>query len=271
MLFKRSGTSGEQSGVQYCMGLNRGLGVTLSCYAYESDGVLLDTGAHSLRKFFRPFIQKVSPDLAAITHSHEDHSGNAAFCAEKGIPVYMNPMNAGDCARRANYPLYRKLFWGSRPAFASERMPGSFSSRTHDWRAIRTPGHAADHVALLDETTGQLFSGDLFVSVKQKVALREENIPETIRSIRAVLEHDFGEMFCCHAGHVKDGRKALTGKLEFLTSLRENVLRLHGEGRPATEIQQVLFPNSYPITRFSSGEWDSIFLITSILDEHPGQ
>ncbi|MET3575044.1 MBL fold metallo-hydrolase [Bhargavaea ullalensis] len=270
MLFKGTGVLGEQAGVQYCQALNKGLGVTLSCYAFETDGVLIDTGAHSLRRFFRPFIDHAQPDFAAITHYHEDHTGNAAYCADRGIPIYMSPLYAEDCSRRAGYPFYRQMFWGRRPAFQSEEMPETFSSRHFNWRSIETPGHAADHVSLLNESTGQLFSGDLFVSVKQKVALREENIPETIRSLEKILSYDFGEMFCCHAGYVENGRKKLEDKLEFLSNLRDEVLRLHGEGRPVKEIQCTLYPKTYPITRFSRGEWDSEHLITSILAEPDG-
>ncbi|WP_257125399.1 MBL fold metallo-hydrolase [Bhargavaea cecembensis] len=267
MIFKGSGVLGDQSGVQYCQAMNKGLGVTLNCYAFETDGVLIDTGAHSLRQFFRPFIDQAQPDFVAITHYHEDHTGNAAYCAAKGIPIYMDPLYAEDCNERARYPFYRRLFWGSRPAFSSEKMPETFSSRHFQWRAVQTPGHAADHVSLLNESTGQLFSGDLFVSVKQKVALREENIPETIRSLETILEYDFGEMFCCHAGYVKDGKKKIKEKLEFLTDLTGNVSHLVHQGLSADEIQQELFPKRYPISRFSRGEWDSKHIISSILTD----
>ncbi|WP_153722876.1 hypothetical protein [Sporosarcina cascadiensis] len=113
--------------------------------------------------------------------------------------------------------------------------------------------------------TGQLFSGDLYVNPKTKLVLREEHIPDIIRSIETVLSHDYEEMFCCHAGYVKDGRKAMEKKLEYLTGLGQKVLDLHGEGCDDREIQNHLFPKKYPITKFSFGEWDSIHMIRSIL------
>src|SRR5699024_1449792 len=103
----------------------------------------------------------------------------------------------------------------------------TFTSKSAEWAVIPTPGHAMDHVAFLNKETGQLFSGDLFVHPKTKVVLREESVPTTIHSIEKVLTYDFDEMFCCHAGYVKDGKKALRHKLHHLQSLQHNILTLH--------------------------------------------
>lgn len=267
MFVKQHSSRGEQSDVQYCEGRNEAFGVRLNCFAFFQDGVLIDTGSHSLRQVFRPFIDDVQPDMTMITHYHEDHTGNALYCAEQNIPVYMNPLYKNDCMKKANYPFYRRFFWGKRPPFSSQDMPETFSSRNAHWRVLSTPGHAADHVSFLNESTGQLFSGDLYVSPKTKVALREESIPTIIRSIEHVLEHDFSEMFCCHAGYIKDGKKKLHYKLNYLRGVQEKVIQLNKEGYKIEEIKQSLFPKKYPIITFSRGEWDSKYIVSSILKE----
>lgn len=74
-------------------------------------------------------------------------------------------------------------------------------------------------------------------------------------------------MFCCHAGYVKDGRTALTKKLEYLTAFQEKVLDLHQQGLTEKQIQKQLFHKKYPITYLSFGEWDSLHMIRSILTQ----
>src|SRR5690606_7511166 len=95
------------------------------------------------------------------------------------------------CAQPADYPLYRKLFWGKRKPFHARAMPETFQSRTAAWDVIDTPGHAHDHKAFLNRDTGQLFTGDLFVNERTKVVLAEENIPDIIKSLDRVLKYDF--------------------------------------------------------------------------------
>lgn len=267
MLFKQNSCPSEQSGVRLFECRQEAFGVQLNCYAFAAGDVLIDTGSHSLRRHFRPFIDEVNPELVMITHHHEDHTGNASYCNSKGIPVLMNPLFRKECTEKANYPFYRRMFWGKRPAFQSGTLPEVIHSGRDVFKVISTQGHAADHVSFLNESTGQLFSGDLYVSPKTKIVLREESIPAIIRSIRDILTYDFDEMFCCHAGYVKNGKKAMKLKLEYLTKIKEKVTALHHEGLGVNEIQQTIFPNKYPIMSFSRGEWDSKHIVSSIIEE----
>ena len=180
----------------------------------------------------------------------------------------MNKMTVKECAEKAGYPFYRKIFWGKRAPFQAQSLHESFASRHSSWKVIPTPGHARDHLAFLNETTGQLFSGDLYVHPKTKVVLREESIPTIIQSIEKVLTYDFDELFCCHAGYVEDGKRALTNKLHYLKELERRVLTLNQQGCNAKEIQNALFKKKFPITYFSFGEWDSLHIINSIIEQH---
>ena len=51
----------------------------MSVYSYLIDGVLIDTGAQSLHKYFEAFIKDADFDQVMITHHHEDHTGCAAY------------------------------------------------------------------------------------------------------------------------------------------------------------------------------------------------
>ncbi|WP_078382223.1 MBL fold metallo-hydrolase [Sutcliffiella halmapala] len=269
MLFKKSFTEQTINAVQIGNGTVAFQGVTLNVHCFVLDGVLIDTGSKSLGKEFTPFFKQQEIDQVVITHYHEDHTGCAAFLQiEQNLSVYMSDVMLDYCTTKPNYPLYRKLFWGKRSPFQAKAIGKTFSSRNATWDVIETPGHSIDHLAFLNRATGQLFSGDLYIQKKTKVALREESIPTIMESLRKVLTYDFEDVFCSHAGYLKQGRLALQNKLDYLVDLQENVIKLYEDGLSARQISTTLFTRKYPIILFSAGEWDSLHIITSIIQEH---
>ena len=257
----------DKSGVKLGEGVKAIHQVKLNVYSFYVDGVLIDCGAHSLRKQFQTFFEPLDIERVVITHAHEDHVGCAKYLSDKGIPIYMDPLNIEETAQKAKYPIYRKIFWGIRPPIKALPIEETFESKKYQWHTIATPGHAADHVAYLNTSTGQLFSGDLFVTPRTKLILREENIPQLIRSIEKVMSYDFEEMFCCHAGYIKDGKRAFQMKLDYLNELTYKVKSLAKEGKDVDEIKKILFPRHYQLETVSRGEWHSKNIITSILSE----
>lgn len=233
------------------------------------DGVLIDTGAKSLEKEFKPFFKQQDINLVVITHFHEDHTGCAAFLnKELQLPIYMNDIKLDYCKKKPDYPMYRKLFWGKRSRFHAQAIGKTFSSYNATWDVIETPGHAIDHLAFLNRETGQLFTGDLYCQEKTRVILREESIPTIIESLKKVLTYNFEDVFCCHAGYLEDGRTALKRKLQYLLDLQGKIIKLYEDGLSPSQINNTLFPKKYPITLFSLGEWNSMHIINSIILEH---
>ncbi|MFE8699885.1 MBL fold metallo-hydrolase [Cytobacillus sp. FJAT-54145] len=269
MFLKKKSILGEKNGVSFLNGKVSFQKVSLNVYSFLVDGVLIDTGAPSLNKHFEAFIDESDFDQVMITHFHEDHTGCAAYIQKtRKLPIYLSEKSIDSCTKRANYPLYRKFFWGKRSPFHAEAIPDTFASRHATWDVIDTPGHAFDHKAFLNRETGQLFTGDLFVNERTKVVLAEESIPTIIHSLKRVLTYDFHEVFCNHAGFVAEGRQAIERKLEYLCNIQQTVLTLHAQGKSVGEIRKQLFPKPYPIIKLSGGEWDSLHIITSILAAH---
>lgn len=237
-------------------------------YTFIVDGMLIDTGAEKLQKELIPYFTSESFDFVAMTHSHEDHTGNAAWIQEHlELPFYIHPDSVDFCAKPGIYPLYRQKTWGQRRPFAALPIGKTIRSRTLEWQVIHTPGHADDHMAFYHPETGRLFSGDLFVSPKTKVSMETESIPLIMNSLRTLLALDFTALYCSHAGYFANGREKLQQKLSYLEALCEKVAILTHQGHSALEIKQKLFPAPYPIIQFSDGEWDSLHVVNSILAE----
>ncbi len=267
MLLKKAFAQNKVNGVLMGNGTVSLQSVKMNVYCFYLDGVLIDTGPRILAKELQPFFRDLDIDEVVITHYHEDHTGCASFF-EGRVPIYMNETMISDCTKKADYPLYRKVFWGKRKPFRAEPIGDTFTSRKSRWKVINTPGHTIDHLAFLNEETGQLFTGDLYCQPRTKVILREESVPTTIASIKKVLTYDFEEVYCSHAGYIKNGRDALKKKLDYLQHTEGEVLKRFAEGKTAEQIDAELFPKKYPITRFSAGEWGSIHIVRSILQSH---
>ncbi|MDN4493806.1 MBL fold metallo-hydrolase [Ureibacillus aquaedulcis] len=268
MLLKKYIDFGSHHNVHYANGKVTLGKISLNVYCFMVDGVLIDTGSRSLSKQFEPFLLEADIDQVVLTHIHEDHTGCASILEQqRNVPIYIHEMSVQDCEKNPDYPLYRKVFWGKRMPFRANAIDSSFSSRSADWEVIKTPGHAKDHLAFLNKETGQLFTGDLYVQTKTKVVLREESIPTIIRSIEHLLTYDFNEMYCSHAGFVKDGRKSLENKKDYLSDIQQQVKSRYQEGLSPEQIHDSLFKRKYPITKLSRGEWDSLHIVTSIIDE----
>lgn len=267
MLFSKSMSEKTVGSVQMANGKVTFRQIQLNTYSFAIDGLIIDAGGSSLRSHFLDFWKKQSIDSLYCTHIHEDHTGCADwFENQLAVPIYLNKRSIPEATKLGKYPIYRKLYWGKRKPFHPKPMPEHFSSRTQDWTSIYTPGHSYDHTALLNKTTGQLFSGDLYVQTKTKVAMESESIPDIIQSLETVLTYDFKDVFCCHAGYLENGRERLVAKLAYLKETEEHVLMLHQQGLPIKEIQSRLFPRKYPITFFSYGQWDSKHIIRSIIN-----
>ncbi|MGN7398001.1 MBL fold metallo-hydrolase [Peribacillus frigoritolerans] len=89
-----------------------------SVYSFLVDGMLIDTGANSLVTALIPFYEQCSFDFVVLTHSHEDHTGNASWVqTERNIPIFIHPNGINICARPGFYPEYRREIWGERKEF----------------------------------------------------------------------------------------------------------------------------------------------------------
>lgn len=242
-------------------------GSPMSVYSFNVDGILIDAGSSSLLEEFTPYFQEADFDAVYITHFHEDHTGNVAYLQnERDIPAYIHPSSAPFTLKPFRIPTYRQVVWGNSAPFSSIALGQTFNSRRHTWEVIETPGHTKDHVAFYNRDMGAVFTGDLFVSPKVKVVLAEENIIDTRASLQKVLAYDFDDMYCCHAGYVKDAKKRLQLKIDYIDELEHKVLTLAKQGKDIHEITAELFPTPYPIIAVSHTEWSPVHMVRVLLN-----
>lgn len=241
--------------------------IAMSVHSFVVDGVVIDTGSKTLRREFDPFFQESDFDQIVLTHFHEDHTGNAARLREQyDVPIYIHQMSAHLTEEKQRIPLYRKLVWGDVETFSSKPLTRTFQSRQDRWRVIDTPGHTKDHASFLNESKGILFTGDLFIAPKVKVVLIDENIIDTLHSLKKIMTLDFEDIYCQHAGHLKNPHKMIHLKIDYLEELEGTILTLQKEGKDIYEITAELFPNNYPIIAASNTEWSPIHIVRAFLN-----
>ncbi len=99
--------------------------------------------------------------LIVCTHSHPDHSPGAKplqdLCAQAGVAVAVWGLASAPTARaNSQFVPDITLAHGQRLLLS----PATEGAPCHTLLAIHTPGHAANHVCLLLEEDGLLFTGD---------------------------------------------------------------------------------------------------------------
>ncbi len=180
--------------------------------AYLTHGVLVDTGFPLAGRALRRVLREFPVDGALLTHAHEDHAGNAPLLASLGIPIGMS--DATREALRAHEPIraYRRFTWGAPAAFTAPD-----ASFTPDALALLpSPGHSADHHIAWDAARETLFTGDLWLGVRVKIAHAEEDPRTLVRSLRSAIALRPKQMFDAHRGPVRDPVRALEAKAGWL-------------------------------------------------------
>ncbi len=238
-----------------------------SVYLFLVDGILIDSGPQIMDEEIKTILREQNFNRVVLTHSHEDHSGLTPWVQKNlNIPIYVHPNGIRICEQKNPYPLYRQKTWGTREGFKTLPLGETITSNSHKWEVIYTPGHADDHVCLYHAETGTMFTGDLFVSPKTKVIMKSESIPVIMDSIRKLLTYPFDSLFCSHCGFIQDGRRMLERKLTYLEQIYKEVEKMHKNGLSIQAIQHRLFPKKYTIEEYSSGEWQSLHIVTSIIN-----
>jgi glyoxylase-like metal-dependent hydrolase (beta-lactamase superfamily II)/8-oxo-dGTP pyrophosphatase MutT (NUDIX family) len=148
--------------------------------------------------------QATGGNIQAIvcTHSHADHSPGAkplqAMCTLTHPPIWGVP--SGESASAASY------FVPDRVLEHNQRLQLGSGAHTHTLRAVWTPGHAANHVCLIFEEEGILFSGDHILNGSTAVINPPDgnmtHFLESLDLLHACCEREKIEFIAPAHGHV---------------------------------------------------------------------
>ena len=232
----------------------------LDVSAYVVRGVLVDSGFPHVRDEFATALAGQRLSGAIVTHWHEDHAGNVALLAERGIPLQVAPGTLD--LLRAHPPIraYRRLAWGWPPAFTA-----THESFAHDTlRFIHTPGHSPEHHVVWDAERGTLFSGDLWLGVRARVMHESEDPRTIVESLRCVAALRPERMFDAHRGIVPTPVAALEAKAEWLTHVIGEIERRLAEGWSERAIVREVLGGEERSAWFSGGEYARVNLVRAV-------
>ncbi len=243
--------------------------INTTCVVYRLGDTIIDTGPPNQCRFIRSYLREREIHRVLLTHHHEDHSGNGhAIQAELGIPVFAPAGSLGYLSKGYRVEPYRRIVWGKPPLFDAAPVPDQLiNGDGQRIVTVRAPGHSDDLVCYLVPQKGALFTGDLFVASRPQYLRVDENPLLEMESLRQILQHDFLVIFCAHRGVVRDGRKALQEKLDYLESLRSQVRDLLRQGRSVPEIARRLLGKDGFLRWLSGGHFSKANMIAALARE----
>ena len=207
------------------------------------DKLLIDTAQYNARQKVLATFQNKKIDQIALTHWHEDHTGNAAgLYLQHQATVFAHPFTAEKlCTGFKVLPYEQYMFGRIKPyAVPTKPFPEKITTENFEFVPIHTPGHSSDHTVILEPNKGWLFSGDLFVSIKIKYFRRGEDLGEQIESIKKVLQYDFEVIFCGHFPQFKNGKELFQKKLQYFEDFYGKVKHYYLQGLESKQIMKAL-------------------------------
>lgn len=243
--------------------------VLYSMAAYFVDGILFDTGPYSVTGEAKEFFPSLAVEKVVNTHHHEDHIGNNYLLVEQGIPIFAHqkavPLIEDPSLWTDRLLDYQKLVWEYPPPSPCLPLGEYFQSRHHTFRVIHTPGHSLDHICLLEEEQGWLFSGDLFLGEKVKQLRSDEDIHLSIQSLQNLLQYKFDTIFCCSGRVFEDGWNKMQAKLKWWQEIYQQVITMKDHGLTDEDIRDQLLGEENILAQVTEGDLSKMNLIRSLL------
>lgn len=257
----------DHDGVRWVEGTLSIPGMKMKSHFYIIDNLLLDTGPARLGSVSGEVFKEEKVARGAATHYHEDHTGMAPWLIrEMKIPFFLHKEDVAIVKEATKLPNYRAFAWGNREGFIAAPLGEVLETDYHRFKIIDAPGHSPHHVVFHEAQKGWLFTGDLYVSSRQRVAFVDEHMGQTIGTLKKLLTLDFEHLFCGHAGLLPKGKDRFKEKLEVLQEIQGTVMDLYEKGLSIDEINRTLYPKKDLWFRFSRGEWSSRKIVSTLIE-----
>ena len=230
-------------------------------YVFLTRGTLIDTAFHAVRREFLELLDELRPSGVVLTHQHEDHAGNADLVTRRGVPLGAAPATLA--AIRAVEPIgfYRRFVWSPMPPLRAAVHPHV----AEGLQLISAPGHSADHHVIWDAERRTLFAGDLFLSVKVRVARPGENPRQLARSLRSIARLEPRRMLDSHKGEIARPTEMLIAKAEWLDETIGRIDSAVGAGQTEGEILARVMEGEDGVAYLSGGDLSRRNFVRAIL------
>jgi len=240
----------------------------LPVYCYYIDGLLIDTAQrHRQRDVLRTFAGRPIRQIA-LTHFHEDHSGNvAALRRQHAVPVYADPRTARRVGEGFSILPYEQFWFGRiEPCPGIEPLPPVLETDRYRLQPLPTPGHSDDHHVFWEASEGWLFAGDFYIG-NLRIFRRGEHFRQHLESTRRILTYGFDTIFCGHNPVLRGGHRALAAKLRYLEDFRERVHTWHERGLTVPQIRRAMqLRENYLLKAFTFNDVGVDIMIRSALE-----
>lgn len=236
-------------------------------YFYFIDGVVIDTGQRHTRNSVLDLLDGRKISFVLLTHHHEDHSGNASIIKKRfQVDVYSHPLGIAKLEKGFNIMCYQRYVWGRGEPVICRPIPSKISTNRFNLIPIHTPGHSKDHTVFYVPDRGYLFSGDLYLGDKIKYFRSDQWICQEIDSLREVLRYDFDVLFCGHRPRLKNGKKHIRAKLDFLENLYGEISYYIDRGYSEKEVmQKTKLKEVLPVKIFTQGNVSAKNIVRSVI------
>jgi glyoxylase-like metal-dependent hydrolase (beta-lactamase superfamily II) len=244
--------------------------------AFLVGAILVDTGFAHVRDLVEFALADAGIRAICCTHSHEDHTGNCAMLqAIHDCPVYLHhPEALWEEGVRKLKP-YRRFWWGPVAPFEPSAMPPAVEADGRRLTVVPTPGHSRTHVAFFEEATGDVYTGDLFVSPGATAVLIWGNPWDSVASLRRVAALRPRRMLTGHGLVVEDPASVLELKAKRIEDAARRAVELTAEGVPARSVVRRVFPKGAAKDRFfewlTGGEFSRLNFVRTAVRHAPAR
>jgi glyoxylase-like metal-dependent hydrolase (beta-lactamase superfamily II) len=242
--------------------------------AYLVGDLLVDTGFRHVRRQMLQVLSGASIGAICFTHNHEDHTGNCGPLVNRHrCPAYLR--NSGlrwsEGVRRLK--PYRSWFWGAPGELEVQEMPEVVEGAERRLRAIPAPGHSATHVALWEEASGTVFTGDLFIAPGASAVMTQEDPYELVASLRRVAAVEPELMLTGHGQAMPRPAVALRTKADRIEAAACRAVELHRSGMADRDAVREIFANGHGrdrvIEALTQGEFSRVNFVRAAVLHAP--
>jgi glyoxylase-like metal-dependent hydrolase (beta-lactamase superfamily II) len=234
--------------------------------AYLIDGILINTGCDYSKKELADFVEGKQDSMIINTHYHEDHVGANALLAKRfGITALAHLETIPLMSRKHDLYPFEVEIWGCPDPSSAAPIGTAVKEGGVSLRVIETPGHCKGHISLFEEERRVLFSGDIWVGERPKTARVEEDVHQLISDLRKFEELRPKIMFASLGKAVTEPQDVIKRTRVYLEETRDEIHRLHSEGKSSERILQELFGRESVLAQATQFQLSTKIFIESFL------